>query len=256
MLRVPIVQFSFHDIPITVNIPTRGALVTELRRRFAAQEGFALATVNLDHLVKMRASEAFTRAYAAQNLVVADGWPIVALSRLARRPVDLMPGSDQVLPLCRLAAECGVRIGLLGSTAETLAAARTALTGQVPGLTVAFTHAPPMGFDPQGAAAAGLLKELEKTGIGLCFLALGAPRQEELAARGRALAPSVGFASIGAGLDFLSGRQHRAPRWLRRMGMEWLWRALSSPRRLIPRYARCFAILPGQVLHALRLRGG
>ncbi|MBE0554679.1 MAG: WecB/TagA/CpsF family glycosyltransferase, partial [Rhodobacteraceae bacterium] len=58
------------------------------------------------------------------------------------------------------------------------------------------------------------------------------------------------------GLDFLAGSQTRAPRWVRAMAMEWLWRALSAPRRLIPRYARCFAILPGQVAGALRLRRG
>jgi UDP-N-acetyl-D-mannosaminuronic acid transferase (WecB/TagA/CpsF family) len=65
----------------------------------------------------------------------------------------------------------------------------------------------------------------------------------------------VGFASIGAGLDFLAGRQHRAPAWVRRLRLEWLWRALSSPRRLIPRYTKCLAILPGEVVKALRLHG-
>ena len=52
----------------------------------------------------------------------------------------------------------------------------------------------------------------------------------------------------------LAGHQARAPAWVRHLALEWLWRALSSPRRLIPRYAACAAILPGQVIHALRLR--
>jgi len=247
-------QFRFHDQTITVNTPTRAALKAEVMRRFEARDGFALATVNLDHLVKMRASPAFTTTYAAQDLVVADGWPIAALSRLARHPVDLMPGSDMVIPLCEMAVTAGVRVGLLGSTDEALNAARDALTKKAPGLDIGFLHAPPMGFDPAGPEAAEVLTRLETENISLCFLALGAPKQEELAARGRNLAPSVGFASIGAGLDFLSGRQHRAPAFMRRIGMEWLWRALSSPRRLIPRYARCFAILPGQILGALKQR--
>ena len=90
--------------------------------------------------------------------------------------------------------------------------------------------------------------------MGLCLLALGAPKQEQLAARGREMTPRTGFASIGAGLDFLGGGQRRAPSWMRRIGIEWLWRALSSPRRMIPRYMRCVAILPGQVTQALKLR--
>ncbi len=92
--------------------------------------------------------------------------------------------------------------------------------------------------------------------MGLCFIALGAPKQESFAARGRQLAPDVGFASVGAGVDFIAGSQTRAPAWVRAMAMEWLWRALSSPRRLLPRYAACAAILPGQITAALRLRKG
>lgn len=249
-------QFRFHGTTITVNMATRAALMDELHRRFAAREGFALATINLDHLVKLQASPGFTAAYAAQDMVVADGWPVVALSRLARHPVELMPGSDLVLPLSHLAADTSVKVAFVGSTEDALEAAKVALHAKVPGLDVAMLHAPPMGFDPESTAAGKILQQLEKEDISLCFLALGAPKQEALAARGRREAPSVGFASIGAGLDFLSGRQQRAPRLFQRFGMEWLWRALSSPRRLIPRYAKCFAILPAQLGHALKLRRG
>jgi len=248
------VQFRFSGQTISINMPTRDALLAELRRRFRAGEGFALATVNLDHLAKMRVSPDFVAIYAAQDLVVADGWPIVALSKLAGRPVELMPGSDLILPICRLAAEEAMPVALVGSTEVALADAKLSLQGQVPGLNIALSIAPSGVFDPMGEEAAEILKRLDREGIRLCFLALGAPKQESLAARGRGLAPAVGFASIGAGLDFLGGHQVRAPRWMRRVGLEWLWRMLSSPARMVPRYARCFAVLPGQSLKALRLR--
>ena len=90
----------------------------------------------------------------------------------------------------------------------------------------------------------------------MVFLALGSPKQEILAARGRMLVPEIGFASIGAGLDFLAGTQTRAPRIFRKLALEWLWRMLSNPRRLGLRYLHCMAILPGQVLGALRQRAG
>jgi UDP-N-acetyl-D-mannosaminuronic acid transferase (WecB/TagA/CpsF family) len=57
-------------------------------------------------------------------------------------------------------------------------------------------------------------------------------------------------------VDFVAGQQTRAPEWVRALAMEWLWRALSSPRRMVPRYAACAAILPGQAVQAWRLRGG
>ena len=87
-------------------------------------------------------------------------------------------------------------------------------------------------------------ERLRAAGPLLCFLAMGAPRQERFAARGRAAAPEAGFVSIGAGLDFFAGHQRRAPRWVRRIAMEWLWRMLSNPRRLALRYLRCGLVLP------------
>lgn len=247
-------QFSFRDTNITVNTPGRAALEEAVGRRLAAGQGFALLTLNLNHFVLMNASPDFARICAAQDLVVADGRPVVGLSRLAGAPVELLPGADWVVPLARLAAGAGARVALVGSTEKTLAGAAAAMRRAVPGIEIAFTHAPPMGFDPEGAQAEALLARLAAENVGLCFLALGSPRQERLAARGRALAPGVGFASIGAGLDFLAGRQRRAPRWMRRAGLEWAWRGLTSPRRLGPRYARCAAILPGRILEALRQR--
>nr|WP_152825802.1 WecB/TagA/CpsF family glycosyltransferase [Fertoeibacter niger] len=235
-------------------MPDTAALLAAVRARFAARQGFALATINLDHLVKLASPGAFRAAYAAQDMVVADGNPIVWLSRLAGRPVALVPGSDMVVPLAQAAADAGVPVAFVGSSAAALAAAATSLTARVPGLNVAMQVAPPMGFDPQGPGADRILADLAAANIGLCFIALGAPKQELFAARGRALAPHVGFASVGAGLDFLAGRQTRAPEWMRKLALEWLWRMASSPRRLGPRYVACAAILPGQVLAALRLR--
>jgi len=240
--------------PVVVNVPDRMALAEAVRARMRGSQGFALATINLDHLVKLRASEAFRQAYSAQDLVVADGNPIVWLSRMASRPVALAPGSDLVVPLARIAAAEGVPVALLGATAPVLAAAAAALRARVPGLEIAAEFAPSRNFDPHGAEADALLAELGRSGAGLTLLALGAPRQETFAARGRQVLPGMGFVSIGAGLDFLAGSQTRAPRWVRRLALEWLWRVLRSPRRLAGRYLKCALILPRLAVMALRQR--
>ncbi|MCF3593743.1 WecB/TagA/CpsF family glycosyltransferase [Rhodobacteraceae bacterium LMO-12] len=247
-------EFRFGKERVTVNFPNRDALVDEVCRRFRGGEGFALATLNLDHLVKLRASGAFRRAYGAQDLVVADGNPIVWLSRLAGRKVELVPGSDMVLPLAEVATDEGVRVALVGSTEESLVAAGTEMTRVVPGLEIVAKIAPPMGFDADGAGAEEVFAALESSGARLVFIALGAPKQELFAAKGRERLPGVGFASIGAGLDFLSGSQERAPKWVRAMALEWLWRMLQAPGRMGLRYAKCFAILPRQMVEAVWLR--
>ena len=248
-------QFSFPDgNAVRINCPDSDALLMQVRTNLAQQRGFALATINVDHLQRLGDEPAFRRAYAAQDLVCADGNPIVWLSRLAGKPVQLAPGSDLVLPLAREAAVQGLPIGLIGSNDESLALAARTMQDRVPGLRVALTHAPGFPFDPTGAEAAEIIQRVRGSGARLCFLALGAPRQEIFAIHARDALGNVGFASIGAGLDFLSGHQKRAPRLVRRVKMEWLWRMLSNPKRLAARYARGFTILPGHAAAALRQR--
>ncbi|EIE51503.1 glycosyl transferase [Salipiger aestuarii] len=243
-------NFTIVGENISVNVPTKAALLARVAKRLAQKQGFALATINLDHLVKLRTSQTFRAAYVAQDFVVADGHPIVWMSRLAGRPVELMPGSDIIVPLAKLAARQGVSVALVGSRSETLEAAKSYLEREIRDLKVVLTLAPPMGFDASSEDANKLLAKVAASGAGLCFVAMGAPKQEVLAAAGRRVAPNVGFASIGAGLDFFAGAQSRAPNWVRAYALEWLWRALSDPRRLGLRYLKCLGVLPGQLLRA------
>ena len=247
-------EFSFPPHRIAVNMPDVGSLLSEVRRRLRGGEGFALATINLDHLVKLARDPGFRDTYAAQDLVCADGNPIVWLSRLARQRVTLVPGSDMVVPLASLAAREGAPIALMGSTDAALEEAAEVLQDRIAGLQIAARIAPPMGFDPTGPEARRILLDIEASGARLTFVALGAPKQEAFAAIGRTVTPHMGFASIGAGLDFLAGRQQRAPEWVRAIAMEWAWRMLSNPRRLARRYLDCALILPGHALQAWRQR--
>ncbi|WP_136442051.1 WecB/TagA/CpsF family glycosyltransferase [Pacificoceanicola onchidii] len=246
--------FTIKSQTINVNVPTWDDLESRVEARLRERSGFSLATINLDHLVKLNRSSVFRDAYQRQDFVVADGNPIVWMSKLAKQPVELIPGSDAILPLAKVAARNAVPVAFVGSTAESLASAKAFLETEVPGLEVALCISPPMGFDPLSEAADEVLRQVEASGAGLCFVALGAPKQEVLSARGRTVAPTVGFASIGAGLDFFAGSQKRAPDWARRYALEWMWRMLGNPRRLGVRYLKCLLILPGQVVQALALR--
>ncbi|MEM8633355.1 MAG: WecB/TagA/CpsF family glycosyltransferase [Pseudomonadota bacterium] len=229
-------------------------LMKDIETALQTQAGFALATLNLDHIVKLRRDRAFRAAYLVQTHVVADGNPIIWLSRQAGRPVELIPGSELVIPLAQMATRLGLPVAFLGSTAETLNTTEQALQAQCPGLEIICKIAPTYGFDPSGDAAASALSDIAASGAALCFLALGAPKQEILAARGLKLAPHCGFVSIGAGLDFIAGTQTRAPQWVRSLALEWVWRMLSNPRRLAGRYMACIAILPGLIRTARRAR--
>lgn len=248
-------RFVVRDIGFAITHPTEQALLTDIAGHLADGCGFALATLNLDHLVKLRRNESFRDAYAAHDMIVADGNPIVWLCALGGQKVALVPGSDLVVPLLEQAAAADVPVAFFGATDTALDLAAARLMDRVPGLRVVLRLSPPMGFDPTGPGADAYLDRIAASGARLCLVALGAPKQEILAARGRRRAPAVGFASIGAGLDFHAGTQARAPRWVRRIAMEWFWRMVGNPGRLARRYAECALILPGQALSALRQRG-
>lgn len=231
---------------VTITTPNRKALFGELSQRLDSGDGFTVATLNLDHVVKLSRDAAFRAAYAEHTHVTADGRPIVWLSRLAgQSDVALVPGSEVIEPLAAIAAEKGLPVGLLGSTEASLAAAAAALKAQYPDLNIVITHAPSANFDPDGPEAAAAIAQIGESGARMVFLALGAPKQERFAVRASAALPNTGFVSIGAGLDFISGAQRRAPALARAMAAEWLWRLIGDPRRLVRRYGACLVVLPG-----------
>ncbi len=245
--------FKLND-SVKVNMPERQGLFADLRHRLSAGQGFTLATVNLDHVVKLRRLPAFRKAYSEHTHVVADGNPIVWISRLADRPVELIPGADLVHPLAALAVELDLPLALLGATETSLNRAAAGLVKAHPGLNIVAQISPAYGFDPEGEEAEACISALGQSGARLCILALGAPKQEVFAARAYAALPHCGFASLGAGLDFIAGEQNRAPAWVRQLALEWLWRMLSNPRRLARRYLNSALVLPGLALSAIRSR--
>ncbi|MBU2994042.1 WecB/TagA/CpsF family glycosyltransferase [Octadecabacter sp. B2R22] len=243
------------DTGVVVTVRDQAALLEDLGRRFSDGSGFSVATLNLDHVVKLRRDADFRAAYSAHSHITADGNPICWLCHLAgQKDVTLVPGSEVIDPLGALAAQHGIKVGLFGSQEPSLQAAAQGLKRAHPQIDIAMIRAPGMGFDPEGTEADAAIAAIAQSGVRLVFIALGAPKQEKFAAYAQDVLPQVGFVSIGAGLDFISGQQTRAPSWVRAIAAEWLWRMLGNPRRLVGRYASCIAILPSLTWSAVRAR--
>jgi exopolysaccharide biosynthesis WecB/TagA/CpsF family protein len=232
----------------SINAQSIDDAVTQIGNALSAQDGFAVFTINLDHVVKLRQSAEFRNAYARARFVLADGQPIVWLGRLKGANVQRTTGSDLIIPLCQEAARRGRSIFLFGATAEALAGAARHLRDVSPGLEIADQYAPPANFDPVGVEADAAIERIKQSGAGVCFVALGAPKQELFAARAVAANVPCAFACIGAGLDFLAGTQQRAPAFFQKYAIEWLWRLAHQPRRLAGRYARSALAFAGLLL--------
>jgi N-acetylglucosaminyldiphosphoundecaprenol N-acetyl-beta-D-mannosaminyltransferase len=223
------------------------ALICHNAGSAAAQNVF---TLNLDHVVKMREDKIFRRAYRRAGLVTADGFPIVLACRLQGKRASRVAGSDLIAPISAEAARSGKSVYLFGSSLPVLTKASRLLQERNAGLTIAGVFAPPQGFDPLSEDARRCIATIGNSGADLCFVALGAPKQELFSDRGKSLLPNISFVCIGAGLDFIAGAQVRAPYWMQRWGLEWLWRAASDPQRLLYRYLLCMGALPGILARA------
>ena len=227
-----------------VHVANQCEVLTEIVRAARSGAGFTVFTLNLDHLVKLRQSAAFREAYLNASIVTADGAPVAALTRRQTPRLARVTGADLVLPLAEAAADNGLPVFLFGTSPQVLADAGQRLERHCDGrLDICGSLAPPPGFDPMSAAADVAIAQIRASGARLCFVALGAPKQEIFAARAVAAGVKTGFICIGAGLDFLAGEQIRAPRIFQRTGTEWLWRLMSNPIRLGGRYARCAMLL-------------
>ena len=207
----------------------------------ARGKGFTFHTLNLDHVAKLRSNAAFRSAYRRATFVCADGWPIAWLANRAagRRAFERTAGADLIEPLLQAAAERGLSVYLIGPGPRAQSAAVAELRRSAPGLVIAGAETPRVGMGDIAFERLAMAERIRASGANLCLLALGAPKQELLADALAPHCPSVGFLCVGAALNFIGGYTRRAPRWMRRSGLEWLWRLGAEPHRLAFRYAAC-----------------
>lgn len=198
-----------------------------------------VVTPNVDHIVRLEAlgeqdtvGAELWRAYRDAALVLCDSRVLARLARFYGVALPLAPGSDLTVRLFAEAARPGDRIAIIGGDAALLAA----LQARLPTLDL-VQHVPPMGMLRNPAALDAAVAFGRDSGARFVLLAVGSPQQELLAARIAAAGGARGCGlCIGASLDFIVGRQRRAPRVVQRLGLEWAHRLASQPGRLWRRY--------------------
>lgn len=210
-----------------------------------------VVTPNVDHAVMYQHDYRLRAAYADASMVVADGAPLIAVSRLLGRPLpervagsDLAPGlisaADQV------AAKGGrrLRVFLLGAGPGVADRAAFRIGLRWPNVDVCGTCCPPLGFEKDDAENEKILATLAEAKPDVVLVGLGAPKQELWVHRFQDRIPARVALCVGATIDFLAGEKDRAPVWMQRCGLEWAHRLASEPRRLAARYARDAWIFP------------
>ena len=227
--RVPLMGLAIDQL-------TEEQTVTSVMGAIRAGRGGCLFTPNLHHLREHAVGET-AGLYKGARLVVADGQPLIWASKVQGTPLpERVAGSNLILSLTRAAAAQGSSVFLLGGNPGAAEACAECLREQYPGIDIAGIKVPPFGFEDDPAQFEGIVQAIEAAAPDIVYVALGFPKQEKLSLDLAERFPSTWFVGVGISLSFVCGEVRRAPRWMQRLGLEWVHRLAQEPGRLFRRY--------------------
>ena len=216
--------------------------VNELTRRlightFAPGKTNHVVTANAQFYVLAEEREDFRRCVGEAEYVCADGISVsLACKWLGRKAVARIAGVDLISYLCAESVSLGLPIYFLGGNPGSAAESASILMKRYPGFHVAGVGCPPHGFIQNPDILEKVLESIKAAKPSIIFVALGAPRQEffiQEYIRPLGIPVAVG---VGGSFEIICGAMHRAPRWMQKSGLEWLFRWSQEPVRLANRY--------------------
>ena len=207
-----------------------------------------LVTANLDFAAQASTDAELQRILVEAELVLCDGTPLLWASRLTSHPLrERVAGSDLIPKLAERAATEGWRLFLLGGEESSLKAAAENLRQKDPGLMIVGTYSPP--FAPlHELNHAEIAERIKAAAPDILLVAFGCPKQEKWIYQHYRDIGVPCCIGVGATIDFLAGKVHRAPPWVAAFGLEWIFRLAQEPRRLAGRYLKDAIFLITQLI--------
>lgn len=185
-----------------------------------------IVTINGEQILAAGRNDAYRQALNAADLVIPDSTNVVWVSRWKGSGLKaITPGSDLTLRLARYAAETNRSIFLLGAREGVAAAAGSALRRMYPGLKIAGTSA----ANPDDKI---VITQIAKAKADIVLIAYGAPTHDLWIQENKAATGAKILVGVGGTFDMLAGRLPRAPKIMRTLHLEWLWRLILQPSRL------------------------
>jgi exopolysaccharide biosynthesis WecB/TagA/CpsF family protein len=224
-------------------------LIAMLDRNAPSSRFRYVVTPNIDHVVRLRQTVPLITPYEAAWLSICDSKPIAALARLLGDAIPHLPGATLTEILFRDVIRAGDRIAVIAADADLAAQMRQAF----PAIDFVTLVAPAdVRGDP--ARLQVCIDFVIQSRARFVFIGIGSPQSEQIAFRASLDPGATGIGlCVGAALEFLVGRKHRAPLWMQRAGLEWAHRLASEPRRLWRRYV--LRVLPFAHLVLVELAG-
>ncbi|MBK9177293.1 MAG: WecB/TagA/CpsF family glycosyltransferase [Flavobacteriales bacterium] len=225
--KLPVLSLSISHAPFAEQVRR----IIDLGR---AHRSAYVCCVNAHMTVEAR-DPGFAQVVNGADLATPDGMPVLFAMRWFHRIAqERVAGNDLLPALLEGTSESGISVFLFGGTADVQARIMERAVNEWPRIQFAGAYAPPFipleEFDLEQEAA-----RINETGAGIVLVSLGCPKQERFMA---AMKGRVHGVMLGLGGAFLlyAGVDKRAPRWMRSLALEWLYRLWLEPRRLFRRY--------------------
>jgi exopolysaccharide biosynthesis WecB/TagA/CpsF family protein len=219
----------------------------------APRASHLVVTANASHLCMMRHDPELAMACRAGTLTVADGMSVVWALRALGQPVpERVAGVDLMARLLAMAGQHRLRVYFLGATREVVEALAEHCRAEYPGLEIAGFRDGYFGPADHGR----IVEEIRASGAHMLFVGMPSPFKEIWCERHSERLNVPVIMGVGGSFDVLAGYIRRAPQWMQSLGLEWLWRLLMEPRKLLKRYltTNCeFVWLAGREIVARRL---
>lgn len=196
-----------------------------------------VVTPNVDHIVQLENDSELQEVYKKANLILTDGKPLIWISNYYKTPIkEKVSGSDLFPLLCQMAEKKGYKMFFLGAAEGVAMRAATNLKKRYSNLEVTGVYSPPLGFEKDEEEVEKIIQMIIKSDVDILIVGLGAPKQEKFIFKYHNKLKVPISLGLGASLDFEAGNVKRAPKWMQKSGLEWLFRITQDPRRMFKRY--------------------
>jgi N-acetylglucosaminyldiphosphoundecaprenol N-acetyl-beta-D-mannosaminyltransferase len=196
-------------------------------------------TPNVDHLLLLKNDPDFFQVYETADYKLCDSKILYYVSRFLGTPIkEKISGSDFFPAFCEYHKDNEeIKVFLLGAKEGVATQAQENLNAKLGREIVVGAHSPSFGFEKNEQECQEIIDTIKNSGATVLAVGVGAPKQEKWIYKYKEQLPNIKiFLAIGATIDFEAGNKKRAPKWVTEIGLEWLHRLLSEPKRLWKRY--------------------